>query len=114
MSAHFQVVREHMIRTVVSIMLLVADVSAVGNCYEDHVCNRKPTGTSDTCDCWSTCNVDSGARKCDHQNPEWTNYRKSDVGGSDVGCTYIPFGGNKRDLCTWYYSGADNATVESA
>ena len=107
---------ENMLRTLVSIMLLVADVSAIGNCRGDDVCKRKPTGPSDTCSCWSTCNVDDGARKCDNQNSEWSDYNREDVGGNDVGCTYIPFAGNTRDLCVWYNynGGADNATVKSA
>jgi hypothetical protein len=94
------------------LMTFLMQATATGNCREDSVCTRSPGGTSDTCRCWSTCNTDDGARKCDNANSQWTNYYRDNQGQNDVGCTYIPFMSNSRDMCVWYFSG--NTVADAA
>jgi len=78
-------------------------------CNEEEGCKSSPSGTS--CRCWSTCGVSTGYRECGAEsvNDQFTVVSRvkdpdSWVGSllhSDMGCSYIPGAGNKRDLCEW-------------
>ena len=93
-------------------LMFLAQATATGNC-RDGVCSNSPSKIGDSCQCWSTCNSVDDARKCDGASSLWSGYQRANQGGNDVGCTYIPFASNQRDLCVWYYSGntADDAAV---
>merc|ERR1711934_1086939 len=88
-------------------LLCLGTAIGIGNCREQSVCANAPTSAGATCKCWSTCNVEDGARKCDSANPKWSGYTRTQIGESDVGCSYIPFMSNSRDMCEWEYNPSD-------
>ncbi len=38
-------------------------------------------------------------------NPSWSGYNRTSIGASDVGCSFVPFAQNTRDMCVWFYNG---------